>query len=294
MRGGKHGQGYGKLLERLSAETTETGRERHKLFQLAKKAALRAGCRPSRIRRNNLGRQTLRVKRDRGEAAVETVVGQAVRQARRSHPAVAAVEDRSHLRGRTRSRRLSRIVSRWARSALRERLEFRSRAGSSRLETVNAAYTRQRCPDPTCGYVHKENRHGDKFHGSRCGRAGDADVVAATNPLARVDDAEVHGWTPVEPVKRILDGRFRRRKQTRKRVNDPGNGTRLPAGLPKTPGDEPGPNDGDLTATEAVWNAPQGRSSHNKEKPVQLLASAFRSGRGIHVPRTPGTAATPA
>lgn len=47
--------------------------------------------------------------------AVKTVVGQAVRQALRDRPAVVAVEDLFHLRGRTKNRRLSRIVSRWAR-----------------------------------------------------------------------------------------------------------------------------------------------------------------------------------
>ena len=233
--GSKHGQGYGKLLERLSEETTETGKARNKLFQLARKAERRGDtAKASRIRRNNLGRKKLRVKRDRGEAAVKTVVGQAVRQALRSRPAVVAVEDLSHLRGRTRSRKLSRIVSRWARSALRERLEFRSQAGSSRLETVNAAFTSQMCPDPSCGFVHRDNRHGDSFRCLRCGWDGDADVVAALNLLARMNDPEIHRWTPVDTVKRILDGRFRRRKETGNRADGAGNGTRLPAGLQRT------------------------------------------------------------
>ena len=131
------------------------------------------------------------MKRVRGEAAVKTVVGQAVRQVLRSRPAVVAVEDLTHLRGRTKSRKRSRIVSRWARTALRERLEFRTRVGCSRLETVHAAYTSQACPDPACGFVHRDNRHGDKFHCLRCGWDGDADVVAAMNPLARVGDAEI-------------------------------------------------------------------------------------------------------
>ena len=193
--GEKPGLGYGGLLDRLSEETMETGRARNKLFQLARKADARGdAAKASRIRRHNLGRKKLRVKRHRGEAAVKSLVGQAVRQALCNRPVVVAVEDLSHLRGRTKSRKLSRIVSRWARSVWRERLEFRTRAGGSRLETVNAAFTSQMCPDPACGFVHKDNRHGDTFHCLHCGWDGDADVVAALNLLTRKDDAEIRRW----------------------------------------------------------------------------------------------------
>ena len=36
--------------------------------------------------------------------------------------------------------------------------------GGSWVETANAAYTSQTCPDPSCGYVSKDNRKGDRFH----------------------------------------------------------------------------------------------------------------------------------
>ncbi len=223
--GEKYGLGYGALLDHLSSKTTATGRARNRLFQLANHAAERGdAAKAMRIQRNNLGHKKLRVQRERGEAAVKTLVGQAVRQALRDRPAVVAMEDLSHLRGRTKSRRLSRIVSRWARSILRERLEFRTQAGCSRLETVNAAYTSQTCPNPACGYVHRDNRHGDRFHCLHCGWDGDADVVAGMNLLSRMGDAEIHLWTPMEHVKAILLRRFRRRKETRL-------GTPLPAGL---------------------------------------------------------------
>jgi hypothetical protein len=171
--GEKLGTGYGTLLERLSEETAKTGQARNKLVQLAKKAEERGdAAKASCIRRNHLGHKKLRVKRERGEAAVKTAVGQVVRQALRRRPAAVAVDDLSPLRGRTKSRKLSRIVARWMRSVLRERLEFRSRAGGSRLETVNAVYSSQTCSAPTCGFVHKDNRHGDRFHCLQCGRAG--------------------------------------------------------------------------------------------------------------------------
>ena len=53
------------------------------------------------------------------------------------------------------------------------------------------------------------------------------------NLLARVDDPDIHLWTPKEQVKAILDERFRRRKETGNLVHavNQGNGTPLPAGL---------------------------------------------------------------
>ena len=223
--GERYGEGYGPLLDRLSAETTETGRARNRLYQIARRADERGDReKASHIRSQNLGRKKLGVRRDRGEAAVKTMVGRAVREALDSRPAVVVVEDLSHLRGRTKSRRLSRIVSRWVRACLAERLEFRTEAGGSRLETVNAAYTSQTCPNPTCGFVHRDNRHGDRFHCPQCGWDGGADVVAAMNLLARVEDPDIHPWTPKENVKAILDERFRRRKEIPL-------GIPLPAGL---------------------------------------------------------------
>ena len=111
---------------------------------------------------------------------------------------------------------------------------------------------RRACPNPACGYVHRDNRHGDRFHCLQCGRDGDADVVAAENLLARVHDAEIHRWTPVDRVKGILLERFHCRKETgpgakgtraatrgrraqaKDHLGDDGRGTPLPAGLHKS------------------------------------------------------------
>lgn len=229
--GEKWGRGYGPILDRLTQETNHTGKARKKLFQLAKRAeATGDTAKAARIRRYNLGAKKLRQTRAPGEATVKTLVGEAVRQSVKTRLSVVVMEDLTHMRGRTQSRQLSRLVSRWARSALRERLEFRTEAGCSRLETVNAAYTSQTCPNPTCGFVHQDNRHGDQFHCLQCGWDGDADVVAGMNILQRLDDPEIRLWTPNEQVKAILMERFRRRKET------PLVGTRLPAGFSRQGG----------------------------------------------------------
>ena len=221
--GRKYGQGFGRVLDRLSEQTTMTGRARNRLFRLAESAHNDGNnAKARRIRRFNLGRRSLEGQRRRGEAEVKRRVGEAVGRALASRPAVVAVEDLSHMRGRTKSRQLSRIVSRWMRSALRERLEFRSAAGGSRLETVHAAYTSQTCPDPACGYVHKDNRHGDRFQCLWCGYGGDADVIASWNIAARVDDPDIRLWTPKEKVRQILVARYRRRSEGASALTAPG------------------------------------------------------------------------
>lgn len=221
--GQKYGTGFGRVLDRLSEATNRVGKVRNRLYQLAEKAENDGDkAKARRIRKFNLHRHSLDEQRRRGEAEVERRVGEAVRRALSPSPAALAIEDLSHMRGRTKSRKLSRIVSRWMRSALRERLEFRSEAGGSRLETVNAAYTSQTCPNPACGYVHKDNRHGDRFQCLMCGHGGDADVIAAQNIAARIDDPDIHLWTPKEKVRQVLMARFHRRSEGALALTAPG------------------------------------------------------------------------
>ncbi|WP_367183939.1 zinc ribbon domain-containing protein [Ferrimicrobium sp.] len=91
--------------------------------------------------------------------------------------------------------------------------------GGSGIQTVNAAYTSQTCPDPTCGYVHSDNRHGDVFHCRNpyweCNCQGDVDHVAAMNIKSRIKDRQISRFTPYTEVKKILDERLLRRMQSR-------------------------------------------------------------------------------
>ncbi|WP_428994700.1 zinc ribbon domain-containing protein [Ferrimicrobium acidiphilum] len=91
--------------------------------------------------------------------------------------------------------------------------------GGSGIKTVNAAYSSQTCPDPTCGYVHSGNRHGDVFHCRNpywdCNWQGDVDHVAAMNLLNRIEDHQINRFTPYREVKKILDERFLRRLESR-------------------------------------------------------------------------------
>ena len=91
---------------------------------------------------------------------------------------------------------------------------FLSQAGGSRLEMVNAAYTSQGCPQ--CGFVHKENRRGDRFHCRHCHYTAHADTVGAMNVERRYTDPElrerIQVFTPKEGVLKVLREIFERKK----------------------------------------------------------------------------------
>ena len=129
------------------------------------------------------------------------------------------IEDLSHLRGKARSKNISRLCSSWARDENQERITVHAHVGGSGIKTVNAAYTSQTCPNPTCGYVSPDNRHGDVFHCRNpyweCNWQGDADHVAAMNLLNRIEDQKINRFTPHGQVKKILDERFLRRMESR-------------------------------------------------------------------------------
>ncbi|WP_367183917.1 zinc ribbon domain-containing protein [Ferrimicrobium sp.] len=134
-------------------------------------------------------------------------------------PREVIIEDLSHLRGKGRSKKISRLCSSWARDENQERITVHAYVGGSGIQTVNAAYTSQTCPDPTCGYVHRDNRHGDVFHCRNpyweCNWQGDVDHVAAMSIKSRIKDREISRFTPYKEVNKILDERFLRRMQSR-------------------------------------------------------------------------------
>ena len=196
--GRKYGAGLGPLLDRLSEETNQTGKARNHLSKVAGRAeAPGDDAKVRRVRTFNLGRQTLEAQRQRGAAEMTRRVGEAVRAAAGCETRGCGHRGSVPPAGRTRSRTVSRIESRWMRSARRGRLEFPFEPGGSRRVTISAAYTSQTCPHPACGCVYEDNRHGNRFPCLRCGHAGAADVIASRNIAARVPDTDSHLWTAI-------------------------------------------------------------------------------------------------
>jgi len=230
----KHGTSYGAILKRATEQRNRTGKARGKLWAITKKDA--GSKRARRIAKHNLGTKKQARRRARTQASLRTVSGAAIKEvvygegnrtrARGKVPQLPAhrprrviAEDLAHLRGKARSKKISRMCSSWARSENEGRMAVHAYIGGSDVITANAAYTSQTCPDPDCGYVSRDNRNGDRFHCRNpyweCNWQGDADHVAAINLTTRINDLEIHRFTPHIEVKKILDARFLRRKESR-------------------------------------------------------------------------------
>ncbi len=230
----KYGQGYGKVLEKITEQTNQNGKKRGKLHSLTKRQA--GSKKAKHIARHNLGSKKQKRRRESAQATLRTITGSAVKdivygegnrtrakgrvpQIPSQRPSLIVCEDLSHLRGKAKSKKLSRLCSAWARSETQGRMNIHTHRGSSPTKAVNAAYTSQRCPEPDCGYVHKDNRNGDMFHCRNpywnCNWQGGADKVAAMNLMARASDREITLYTPYRDVKNVLDARFQRRLESR-------------------------------------------------------------------------------
>lgn len=206
-RGHRYGSGFGDFLAQASDDLCDKGCKRNKLHQIAKQAEARSDtAKARRMRQCNLGQKKQRRKTRRQRAEMERQINTALNQVKAQRQPTVIVTEKLDLRGKAKSKRLSRRVSIWARRVLNERTEFKASAGGSRREQVNPAYSSQTCP--ACGFVHRDNRRGDMFQCLHCGHADCADRVAAYNLKARYGDPQIALWTPKERVKAILLDRF--------------------------------------------------------------------------------------
>ncbi len=211
-QGNRYGKELGQVIGHASDRICDKGRKRNRLHQIARQAeASGAPAKAGRIRKFNLGREKQRRRTRRQRAEMERQVNTALNQVvAQREPSVAATE-KLDIRGKANSRKISRRVSLWMRRILKERVEFKASAEGFRREQVNPAYSSQTCPKPECGYVHADNRHGDRFQCRCCGHIDDADRVAAINLKTRLFDPDITLFTPKARVKEILLARFNAR-----------------------------------------------------------------------------------
>src|SRR5579862_9831853 len=207
----EHGQHYGKpfgpTLLRQSDELWAKGKQRNKLHALEKKyRAQGKTTKANPIRKFNLGTKKQRWRQRHMQGEIERQVNTEINHLLAVRQPEFIVSEKLDMRGKAKSKPLSRRVSAWARGTVDERLDFKASAGGSRRKHVNPAYTSQTCPQ--CGFLDKKNRTGDTFQCHYCGHRDDADRVAAHTLLARANDPEITLFTPKERVRTLLLDRF--------------------------------------------------------------------------------------
>jgi putative transposase len=205
--GNRYGTGLGRLIYEESDRILTKNRRRNKLYQLAEKHSQAGRHQKARnIRRLNLGQKKQKAQRQRNQSELERQINTGLNQLFRQRQPTILVTEKLDLRGKAKSKKMSRQVSLWPRGILQERTDFKALAAGCRREQVNPAYTSQMCPH--CGFVNGKNRNGDRFKCLNCGHKQGADRVAAMNLKARRTDPDITLWTPKERVKIILLDRF--------------------------------------------------------------------------------------
>lgn len=194
---------FGKTLLEASEKLNQTGKARNKLNALRKTSSKHKA---HRIRKFNLGKKKQRDRKRKTQIRVRQLISQAIHQVCKGRKPSVIVTENLDIRGKAKSKKMSRLVSYWMRSSLKERLEFLALVEGFHHKQVNPAYTSQMCP--ACGHVHKGNRAGDTFKCLNCGHTDYADRVAATNLKARYYDTDISAYTPAPVVLSILQKRF--------------------------------------------------------------------------------------
>ena len=211
----KFGEGFGKVLSEISDKESEKNKRRNKLRHLANKlwdsGEASKIIKAKNIFKYNLGKEKYDHQKEIDRNILEDFINLALnRFFCQIKPDVLVVEKLDFQSwDKKLNRRQKRLFSRWLKGVLRDRTEFKCRMNGVHLAEVNAAYTSQTCPD--CGYVHKNNRHGGRFHCLSCGKEGDADYFASLNLLSRYYDIDIDLYTPYKEVYKILMERFNAR-----------------------------------------------------------------------------------
>lgn len=210
----RYGKRFGKTIQKYSDAQKDKGKKRNKLYGLAKKFRQAGNIRKARrIERNNLRRKKQAKKLARRRKELERQVNRAWnRFFNEKAPQKVMHENLNHLRGKAKSKRLSRLVSAWIRRIISDRMAFKALQRGSLLKAVNCAYSSQACP--ICGWVHKGNRNGDKFQCLFCRHTAESDFTAAVEIERRGSDPDISLSTPKEQVKQTLLARFRRRLES--------------------------------------------------------------------------------
>lgn len=202
--GNRYGTEFGKMLSEISKQQLENGKARNKIRYL--RSLTSSKYKQKRIEKNNLSKNKLNERRIKSRIRIKQEISEAVHQVVKTRKPSILITEKLDIRGKAKSKGMSRLVNTWMRGSLKERLEFSALVEGFHHKQVNPAYTSQMCP--FCWFVSKDNRKGDRFKCLNCGHVDVSDRVAAQNLKARYYDHEITIYTHKSVVKSILHERF--------------------------------------------------------------------------------------
>ena len=208
-----YGEGLGFLLSKISDEKSEINIKRNKLRDLSKNYIKSRDSikikKAKNINKYNLGRKKFYRIKDYHRNLVKDFVNLSLNDFFKSNPNLKLLVT-ENLNFSYTSKKYNRVQKRrlnsWIKGILKNRLLFKCQQNGVLLESVNAAYTSQICPQ--CGYLHKDNRQGGIFHCLYCGFEDSADYVSSLNILSRFSDPDIDLFTSYKEVNKILIKRF--------------------------------------------------------------------------------------
>ena len=209
--GNFHGEGLGKILSDETDFLNKKYRKRNKIGAILEKLKQNNPKKAKRIIKHNLGRKKLDRRKSRHRGKVKTLIFTAANNIVGKAETVVCEDLTKTFKSKNLGKTVNRRLSGWVKGLMASAIDTVASRRGSRVVLVNAAYTSQTCS--RCSSLGK--RTGDKFHCTPgCGAVMHADLNAAINILARLDDKELHRWLPFTKVKQILLKRCRRSDET--------------------------------------------------------------------------------
>ncbi len=217
-----HGKGLGEILSKESDYLKKKYQRRNKIKAVLNKVEQKNPKKARRIKKHNLARKKLNRRKHRHTAAVKTIVFTATNRVVDKAKTIVCEDLTKTFKSKSKSygKNANRRLSGWVKGLMASAIDIVASRRGSRVVQVNAAYSSQICSK--CGCLGK--RTGDRFTplrsvtsfhcASGCGAVMQADLNAAINVKARLDDKEIHRWLPFHKVKQILLERCRRPDET--------------------------------------------------------------------------------
>lgn len=213
----KYGDDWHELEKKLDEKFQKKQKQRNKLYALRKELHKKwtetkdkkTYKKIKHLEKYNLGRKKFNKNKIKTKETIKNNVNQTINEVISKNPKLKTIVleklDRFD-NGRKYSKKSNRLLNQWKRGFLKDKFTFISQLKSLELAYQNRAYTSQECSN--CGYVHKDNRQGERFTCIKCGFREDADVNGALNILQRKYDSEISLYTPYKKVKEILLQRY--------------------------------------------------------------------------------------